>query len=385
MTFCNPNEYGVRFIKENDLMHVLDVIRSRDMFRYSSGASNCTIVENLISSRIQGRSALLVSSGTAGIRATLKALGVGYSDFVAVNAFTFIATASAVYSVGAQPVPVDFDPETNISLRHLTEVLGHKPAAVIAVHWPGRCFDLTQVKRLCDEHKVVLIEDACQSFAARTGKVSAGHQGAAAVFSFQQNKLISCGEGGCIVAEDTDLMCKIRQYIDHGISRTESGFPEPDWVIQTPGENLRLTEIQASLLRGQLEKLDALLQNLAEGKSQLLVELSAHGIKEWAPMCSLDLGQVATFLFADEVAANQAEKYDRDNAVLLKPIWPKTFYQCYAPEIYKSPMFQRCLTAEAVASRVRILPTPPNMKNEDISKICAVMTSLRPYLIEKIS
>jgi len=107
MTFCNPNEYGVRFIKENDLMHVLDVIRSRDMFRYSSGASNCTIVENLISSRIQGRSALLVSSGTAGIRATLKALGVGYSDFVAVNAFTFIATASAVYSVGAQPVPVD--------------------------------------------------------------------------------------------------------------------------------------------------------------------------------------------------------------------------------------------------------------------------------------
>ena len=370
-------------MNEDDLVYVATVLDSREFFRYSSEAHHCSDVEHLISSYMDNTtSSILVSNGTAAIKVLLKAIGVNMGDYVAVNAFTFVATANAVYSIGAIPIPIDFDPKTNLSLEDLSNVLKHKPAAVIAVHWPGRCFDLKPVNDFCIKHNIPLIEDACQAFAAKTGEKKAGLQGCAGVFSFQQNKLVSCGEGGCIITNDNCLMERISQYIDHGMSRLIDGTPTPEWLIPIPGENLRLTEIQAALLKGQIKKIDNLLQNLSDGQVNLSRELSLNGIEEWSQINPEHLGQVATFLFSDRESAYKAQEYAFSQNIMLKPIWAKPFYQCYNRGV--EPRIKKCSVAEAVASRVRIVPTPPNIEENTIKKIVSVMNVLRPTLVQHI-
>ena len=382
--FVNTNEYGIRAIEKDDLRYAYDVLESRQLFKHCSLAENCSIVEQEISQRFDNCNAFLVSSGTAGIRAVLKCLDVGEGDFVAINAFTFIATASSVYSVGAHPIPVDFDPVHNISLSSLHEILKLKPKALIAVHWPGRCFNLSEIKKICDAHNIVLIEDACQAFAAQTEDSWAGCQGEVGIFSFQQNKLITCGEGGCIITKDRSLSQRISTYIDHGFTRDISGIIDAEKLIRFPGENLRLSEIQASILRGQLNTLDELLSKLAKNKSIILNQLKRFDIFEWPPFPGNDLGQSAFFLFADSDSANHAELDARSQNVLLRPLWPRAYYSFYDPYINDVPHFKSCPVAEAVAARIRILPIAPNLSEDDILTMCNIIIRNRHSLVQEL-
>jgi dTDP-4-amino-4,6-dideoxygalactose transaminase len=201
------------------------------------------------------------SSGTDAQLLILMALGIGPGDAVITTPFTFFATASAVVRAGAKPVFVDIDPATlNLSAPKLREFLekecisgefgvrtrdGAKVRAVVPVHLFGLCSDLAQLRRLCAEWKLVLIEDAAQALGAvfpdTNGPVKAGSVGEAGFFSFYPTKNLGAfGDAGLVVTSDPDLANKLQIMRNHGM--------EPKYYHEVIGGNFRMDALQATVL-----------------------------------------------------------------------------------------------------------------------------------------
>ena len=201
------------------------------------------------------------SSGTDAQLLILMALGIGPGDAVITTPFTFFATASTVVRVGAKPLFVDIDPATlNFSVAKLEEFLttecvadesgvrtrdGLNVRAVIPVHLFGLCSDLAGFRRLCDQWKLILIEDAAQALGALfpdgDRQIKAGSVGAAGFFSFYPTKNLGAfGDAGMVVTNDLDLAKKLQVMRNHGM--------DPKYYHEVVGGNFRMDALQAAVL-----------------------------------------------------------------------------------------------------------------------------------------
>lgn len=209
------------------------------------------------------------SSGTDAQLLILMALGIGPGDAVITTPFTFFATAGTVVRVGAKPLFVDIDPATlNLSVPKLEEFLkrecvttesgvrtreGLNVRAVIPVHLFGLCSDLAGLRRVCDEWKLTLIEDAAQALGALfpdgDHRVHAGSVGAAGFFSFYPTKNLGAfGDAGLVVTSDPDLAKKLQILRNHGM--------EPKYYHEVVGGNFRMDALQAAVLLRKLSHLE---------------------------------------------------------------------------------------------------------------------------------
>ena len=201
------------------------------------------------------------SSGTDAQLLILMALGIGPGDAVITTPFTFFATASTIVRVGAKPLFVDIDPATlNVSVPELEEFLktecvagesgvrtrgGLNVRAIIPVHLFGLCSDLAGLRRLCDQWKLTLIEDAAQALGALfpdgDRQLKAGSVGAAGFFSFYPTKNLGAfGDAGLVVTSDPDLAKKLQIIRNHGM--------DPKYHHQVVGGNFRMDALQAAVL-----------------------------------------------------------------------------------------------------------------------------------------
>ena len=202
--------------------------------------------------------AVALSSGTAGLHLALVRLGVGPGDDVIVPTLTFAATAFAVTYVGARPVFVDSERRTwNLDPELLDEELarraaaGDLPAAVVTVDLYGQCADYDAIVEVCDRYGVPIVEDAAEALGATWQGRPAGSFGAAAVFSFNGNKIITTSGGGMLVSDDTAFAADVRH------RATQAREPVPHYEHKVIGFNYRLSNLLAAVGRGQLAGLDA--------------------------------------------------------------------------------------------------------------------------------
>ena len=195
------------------------------------------------------------ASGTDALWLALAAAGVGPGDQVVTTPFSFFASASAIDRAGARPVFIDIDPETfNLDPARLETYLrsGVRPKlrALLPVHLYGQCADMDAMRRLAEEFRLALIEDAAQAIGAawteeKNQPRRAGSMGAAAVFSFYPTKNLSAyGDAGLVTTGNADLAAHMRRLRNHGsLSR---------YVHQEMGWNSRLDAMQAAILRVKL-------------------------------------------------------------------------------------------------------------------------------------
>lgn len=173
--------------------------------------------------------AIGVGSGTEALWLSLLALGIGQYDEVITVPSTFIATAEAISFCGARPVFVDIDEQTyNMDPEKLEALLkerfalsagrnSSRPKAVIPVHLFGQMADMDPIMEIAKEHRLFVIEDACQAHGAGYKGKPAGSIGDVGCFSFYPGKnLGACGEAGAIVTNNPDLARNIRKLRDHG-------------------------------------------------------------------------------------------------------------------------------------------------------------------------
>ena len=201
-----------------------------------------------------GRShAVALSSGTAALHLALLGLGVGPGDTVFVPTLTFVATANAVRYVGGEPVLLDSEERSwNVDPALVVEELeasarsGRLPAAVLVVDLYGQCADYAEIIVACERHGVPVIEDAAEALGAAYGSAPAGSFGAAAVFSFNGNKIVTTSSGGALVTDDDLLAARARHLAN------QAREPALHYEHVDLGFNYRMSNLLAALGRAQL-------------------------------------------------------------------------------------------------------------------------------------
>ena len=227
----------------------------------------CKEVEAQLDNYFGVKHSKLVNSWTNGAVATLLALDIGSGDEVIVPSMTFIATANVVELVGAKPIFIDCDPSTLLITPELVkQAITSKTKAVIPVHMYGQMCDVKAIKEILPKNqKIYLIEDCAHSFESKFNGERPGKHSDAAIFSFYATKNITCGEGGAIITNDSNIYERIVQAVHHGMSasaadRFKAGHYN-HWGMEHLGAKANLSDLLACLLPDQILKIDNQIEN----------------------------------------------------------------------------------------------------------------------------
>lgn len=213
--------------------------------------------ESELSSYLNIKGAVALSSGTAAIHLALQLLEVGQNDKVFCSALTFSATANPILYLGADPVFIDSEPSTwNLSPNALERALAEAedgdtlPKAVIVVNLYGQSADLKPILELCNRYNVPLVEDAAESLGATYRGRKSGSIGHFGILSFNGNKIITTSGGGALVSDDLEALGRARYLA------TQARQPARHYEHTEVGYNYRLSNVLAGIGRGQLEVLE---------------------------------------------------------------------------------------------------------------------------------
>ena len=210
--------------------------------------------------------AIACASGSDALLLALMALEVGPGDEVIMPSYTFFATASAAWRLGARPIFVDIEPQDfNLNAQLVEEHITPATKAIIPVHLYGQCANLQAITEVAQRHGLAVIEDAAQAIGAEYHGRRAGSIGDVGCLSFYPTKnLGGCGDGGMLLTNRADLAEKLKLLRGHGMS--------PRYYHSVVGINSRLDALQAAVLRVKLpclEEWTALRQTNAERYTEL--------------------------------------------------------------------------------------------------------------------
>jgi dTDP-4-amino-4,6-dideoxygalactose transaminase len=268
-----PLEFpGAHFMDEEEVQAAERVLRARSPFRYYGLETPVEVdgLEKELASFTGRRHALAVTSGTGALHVSLAALGVGPGQEVIVPAYMWVSVAGAVVNRGAIPVLADIDNSFCITRQTVERVLTPRTSGIIFVHMSGAPGAVEGVADLSRERGLFLLEDCAQCLGGTIRGRSAGTFGDMAVFSFQLNKNMTAGEGGCVVTDDDRLFQRAFACHDLGYARDGSGrliFDNPDLSLW--GMGYRLDEVRAAVLRVQLRKLPDILAAMRGSKGRI--------------------------------------------------------------------------------------------------------------------
>jgi dTDP-3-amino-2,3,6-trideoxy-4-keto-D-glucose/dTDP-3-amino-3,4,6-trideoxy-alpha-D-glucose/dTDP-2,6-dideoxy-D-kanosamine transaminase len=193
-----------------------------------------------------------VDNGTNALKLGLQALGVRPGDEVITVSNTAAPTVVAIDAVGATPVFVDVNEDDFLmNTAQIEAAITERTRCLLPVHLYGQCVDIDAVTALARAHDLVVLEDCAQAHGARRNGRLAGTFGDAAAFSFYPTKVLGAyGDGGATVTSGEDVDRRLRRLRYYGME-------ERYYVVETPGHNSRLDEVQAEILRRKLGRLDA--------------------------------------------------------------------------------------------------------------------------------
>ena len=253
---------GFEFFGEEERKEVNDVLETGILMRYGfdgprKGIWKSKELEAAICSTFGTGYAQLTSSGTAALTTAMASLGIGAGDEVIMPAFTFVASFEAVLSMGAVPVLVDIDETLTLDPKAVKAAITPKTKCIMPVHMCGSMADLDALKALCDQHGLILLEDACQSIGGTYKGKHLGTIGHAGTFSFDFVKMITCGEGGVVMTNDQTVYTKCDAFTDHG--HDHLGVDRGADLHPFLGYNFRISELHAAVGLAQIRKLDTFL------------------------------------------------------------------------------------------------------------------------------
>ena len=262
---------------EEEMNEVLEVLKSGHLSRYGSMDDpdfkrKVLTLEKEFSEKLGTEHALAVNSGTNAIICALKALGIGPGDEVLVPAYTFIATISAVFTVGADPVLIEIDKSLTIDPEDIMRKISKKTKAVIPVHMTGNPCKMDKILEIAEKNKLSVIEDVCQALGGKYKGRSLGTLGDMGAFSLNIHKIINAGDGGLVVTDKRELYEKAFAYHDQGHSplRGDVEIGRRKMI----GINMRMNELTGAYALGQLGKMYRILDMLKKNKKLLKSAIS---------------------------------------------------------------------------------------------------------------
>lgn len=199
--------------------------------------------------------ALMTPNCTSAIHLILYALNIGPGDEVIAPECTWVASVSPVKLVRANPIFADIDPiNWCIDPKSLEANITQKTKAVIMVDLYGNMPEIDSIQKICDQHNIVLIEDAAGALGSCYKNIRAGKFGRASVFSFHRTKTITTGEGGMLLLDDDELFQRCKFLRDHGRSSTI-----PYWAVEATFKYMPFN-VQAALGYAQFQRINELIE-----------------------------------------------------------------------------------------------------------------------------
>jgi len=290
--------------------------------------------EEKISNYTGVKYAIATSNGTSALHISLLLANVEQNDEVITQPLTFVATCNAISYCGAQPVFIDVDRDTmglspsalryflenNTTIKNnkcINNVTGKRIGACIPVHTFGHPCRIDEIKEICDKHHVFLIEDAAESVGSIYKGKHTGTFGQVGVMSFNGNKIITAGGGGCIVTNDKALAKKAKH-----LTTTAKVQHKWDFNHDMVGYNYRMPNLNAALLVAQLENLDNFISSkrkLANVYETFFNSNNYVFVKE--PMDSKSNYWLNSILLKNKQQRDEFLDETNSSGIMTRPIW----------------------------------------------------------------
>ena len=253
---------------EETIAAVADVMRSGWM----TSGPKVQALEAQLSEYFGGRPVRTFNSGTCTMEIALRIAGIGAGDEVITTPNSWVATANVIIETGATPVFADIDPKThNIDLAKVEAAITPRTKAIIPVHMCGLPCDMDKLYEIARKYNLRVIEDAAQAIGSSWKGQRIGSFGDFASFSFQVNKNIMTGEGGCLVLNNAEEARLAEKYRLQGVTR--SGLDGID--VDVLGGKFNMTDIAGAIGLGQMK-------HLAEFNAKRL-ELAKYYFDQFGP------------------------------------------------------------------------------------------------------
>lgn len=258
--------YGRQNISQEDIAEVSRVLSSD----FLTTGPEVARFEHELEMWTDGTPVVVVSSGTAALHTAYFAAGIGPGDEVITPPLTFVATQATAALLGAKIVFADVQSDTgNIDPIEVRKLITQKTKAVVAVDYAGHPADLDELKKVCVEFSVLLIEDAAHSLGSLYKGRRVGSIADLTTFSFYPTKNIATGEGGAVASPHPDILERARRFSRQGLVRDKASQKSPDegpWhqEVHAFGLNYRLPDILAVLGTSQLHRLEEFKERRSE-------------------------------------------------------------------------------------------------------------------------
>jgi len=380
----DPIYYGRQCIGKDDVEAVIETLTSD----YITCGPKVDEAEKMLCEATGAKRAVVVSNGTAALHLSALAAGFQKGDEVIVSPITFAASANCILYCGAKPVFADIDPDTyNIDPDCIRKSITDKTKGIVAVDFTGQAVRLNEIREICKEHGLYLIEDAAHSLGTTYNGKPVGSLADLTCFSFHPVKTVTSGEGGAITTNNEELYKRIMRLRAHGITRHRDEMVHPSdalWYNEQVelGFNYRLTDIQAALLVSQLRKLPDF----------------SRRRREITAMYDAAFSEMPEIIVQKEIAESKTTRHlyvIRLNTELLKCDRRAFFDALYAentrPQVHYLPVYMHsyyeslgykkgiCPNAERYYETSMSIPLYPSLTDEDVQDVIRAVKKVTAY------
>lgn len=339
--------------------------------------------EKEFSSYVGVEHSVAVDNGTNALILAAHALGISKGDEVIMSPRTFVASAFSIMHLGAKPVFIDIDRNSqNMDPESIEAAITPNTKAIMAIHLAGWPCEMDKIKEICDKHNLFLIEDCAQAHGAKYKDQSVGSFGDVNAWSFCQDKIMTtAGEGGMVTTNNKDYWSTVWSFKDHGKNYdtvyNKEHPPGFRWLHEDHGTNARMTEIQSAIGRLQLKKLDMWIDKrtkLSNIFNNAFKDLD--GLRITLPPSHIKHAYYKYYVFTEP----EKLKSDKDRDLIMNSL-NGLGIACYSgscSEIYKEKAFDKMFSSQKPSLKVAkelgetslMFLVHPTINEEDIYKIC---------------
>ena len=380
----NPIGYGRQYIDDDDIQAVVATLKSDAL----TCGPRIAQVEQKLCEITGAKYCAVVSNGTAALHIAAMAAGIRPGDEVITTPITFAASANCALYCGAKPVFADINPDTyNIDPASIRRCITDKTKAIVAVDFSGQAVELDEIRAICKEHNLILIEDAAHSIGTKYNGRPIGSIADMTTFSFHPVKTVTAGEGGAVTTNDKALYDKLILARAHGITRDRDIMVHPTdaaWYYEQVdlGYNYRLTDIQCALLSSQLDKLERFSnrrKEIVKMYDEAFSAIPEIQIQKEIPQSDTTRHLYILRLRTQLLTCDRREFFD---ALRAENIYSQVHYQpVYWLPHYENMGYEKglCPNAESYYLQSMSLPLFYSMTDEDVSDVIHAVKKLIHY------
>ena len=376
--------YGRQYIDQADVDAVAAVMTSD----YITCGPKVKELEQHLCELTHAKYAVVVCNGTAALHLAALAAGFGEGDEVIVSSITFAASSNCVLYAGAKPVFADIDPETyNIDPASIRKLITPRTKAIVAVDFTGQAVELDEIRQICKEHNLMLIEDAAHAIGTQYKNKKVGSIADFTTFSFHPVKTVTAGEGGAIATNDEKLYHRLLRLRSHGITRNPDEMVHPTdakWYNEQVelGYNYRMTDFQAALLLSQLDKLDRFIERrtqIVKRYNEAFAECPELVLQREIPESKTARHLYVIQLNPELLTCTRREFFDAlyaENVHVQVHYLPVYWHSYYEKLGYPKGL---CPNAEYLYEHVMSIPLFYSMTDEDVKSVITAIKKVLAY------